>query len=63
LLLLSLVFLVATSLLLVEQSAAYHEKHKKGHVKVKVWRGPSHGHKKHKYAPFGYHFSVEEKGH
>lgn len=46
-------------------SEAYHKKHhdKKGYVKIKVWRGPSHGHKKHKYAPFGYHFSVDEKHH
>ena len=26
----------------------------KGHVHIKVWRGPSHGHKKHKFAPWGY---------
>lgn len=27
----------------------------KGHVKVNVWRGPSKGHKKHKFAPWGYY--------
>ena len=48
--------------LAVDQAEAYG-KHKEGQVKIKVWRGPSHGHKKHKHAPFGYHFSVEEKGH
>jgi hypothetical protein len=49
-------------LLAMDQAAAYH-KHGHGHVKIKVWRGPSHGYKKHKHAPFGYHFSIEEKGH
>lgn len=53
---------MALTLVAVEQSQAYHKHHKHGHVKIKVWRGPSHGYKKHKYAPFGYHFSVEEKG-
>lgn len=24
------------------------------YVHIKVWRGPSHGHKKHKFAPWGY---------
>lgn len=48
---------------LVQEAAEAYGKYKQGYVKVKVWRGPSHGHKKHKYAPFGYHFSVDEKGH
>lgn len=49
------------SVAFVAQTTEAH-KHKHGYVKIKVWRGPSHGHKKHKYAPFGYKFSVEEKG-
>lgn len=57
-----LLALALSAAVFVEQSAAYH-KGKHGHVKIKVWRGPSHGHKKHKHAPFGYHFSIEEKGH
>lgn len=56
------VCLVAALMLGAELGAA-HYKQSKGHVKIKVWRGPSHGYKKHKYAPFGYHFSVDEKGH
>ena len=55
--------LALASLLVLEQPAEAYSKHKHGHVKIKVWRGPSHGYKKHKHAPFGYHFSVEEKGH
>lgn len=55
--------LAATSLLAVDLSEAYNKQHGHGHVKIKVWRGPSHGYKKHKHAPFGYHFSIEEKGH
>lgn len=55
--------LVVASLMVLEQAEAYHKKHSQGHVKIKVWRGPSHGYKKHKHAPFGYHFSIEEKGH
>lgn len=27
----------------------------KGHVHINVWRGPSKGHKKHKFAPWGYY--------
>lgn len=55
--------LTISSLLLLEEAGAYHKHHDShGHVKIKVWRGPSHGYKKHKYAPFGYHFSIEEKG-
>lgn len=27
----------------------------KGHVHVNVWRGPSKGYKKHKFAPWGYY--------
>ncbi|KAG9508989.1 hypothetical protein GZH46_02503 [Fragariocoptes setiger] len=26
----------------------------KGHVHINVWRGPSKGYKKHKFAPWGY---------
>ena len=33
-----------------DQAVAGH----KGYVHVKVWRGPSHGYKKHKFAPWGY---------
>lgn len=33
-----------------DQAMAGH----KGYVHIKVWRGPSHGHKKHKFAPWGY---------
>ena len=29
--------------------------HKGSHVNINVWRGPSKGHKKHKFAPWGYH--------
>lgn len=52
-----------TSELLLGQCEAYNKHGGHGHVKIKVWRGPSHGYKKHKYAPFGYHFSIDEKGH
>lgn len=48
---------------MMQDFAEAYGKHSHGHVKVKVWRGPSHGYKKHKYAPFGYHFSIDEKGH
>lgn len=27
----------------------------KGHVHINVWRGPSKGYKKHKFAPWGYY--------
>lgn len=54
--------MVLASLALVAQNTVA-DKHKHGYVKIKVWRGPSHGHKKHKYAPFGYKFSIDEKGH
>lgn len=27
----------------------------KGKVHINVWRGPSKGHKKHKFAPWGYY--------
>lgn len=29
--------------------------HKDGHVHINVWRGPSKGYKKHKFAPWGYY--------
>lgn len=58
-----LVMLVAISIVAMAQVAESYHKHSQGHVKIKVWRGPSHGYKKHKHAPFGYHFSIEEKGH
>lgn len=62
--LLSLLFaLLISASLIVDSSEAYHKHHKEGHVKIKVWRGPSHGYKKHKHAPFGYHFEITEKGH
>lgn len=34
-----------------EQVEAGH----KGHVHINVWRGPSKGYKKHKFAPWGYY--------
>lgn len=36
----------------------------KGHVHINVWRGPSKGHKKHKFAPWGYYAKLpaDEKG-
>jgi len=27
----------------------------KGHVHINVWRGPTKGHKKHKFAPWGFY--------
>lgn len=37
--------------------------HSKGNVHIKVWRGPSHGHKKHKFAPWGYKAKVPADDH
>lgn len=60
-----LLLLLVTALTLATMSdiGDAYGKEQHGHVKIKVWRGPSVGHKKYKHAPFGYHFSVDEKGH
>ncbi|XP_077556920.1 uncharacterized protein LOC144170782 isoform X2 [Haemaphysalis longicornis] len=34
-----------------------------GHVSIKVYRGPSHGHGYHSFAPFGYHVHLPPDNH
>lgn len=48
--------------------ASYHlaQAGHKGHVHINVWRGPSKGYKKHKFAPWGFYAKLpadDEKKH
>lgn len=55
-----IVFAVLLSILCLlasihDSSSLVAAKKHKGHVHINVWRGPSKGYKKHKFAPWGYY--------
>lgn len=56
--------LAAVLMLMIGDNPALAKDHK--HVQINVWRGPSKGHKKHKFAPWGFHAKLpadKGKGH